>query len=68
MAATKDRLKVKFRMLCPDCNRKDTIGFLGGSASKRFFCKECCLEFVVKCHVIKFIIVDTNGVIIKEPD
>jgi transposase-like protein len=56
---------MKFEMECPCCKRKDPIGFLGGNMSKRFFCRDCSLEFISKHQIIKFIVVDTNGVILK---
>jgi len=65
MSAFKDRLRMKFEMECPCCKRKDPIGFLGGNMSKRFFCRDCSLEFISKHQIIKFIVVDTNGVILK---
>lgn len=65
MAITKDRLRAKFEVYCPCCKNKDTVGFLGGNASKRFFCRDCCIEFVTSRHIVKFIVVDTNGTILK---
>ena len=40
--------KSHFNTRCPICDRKDTVGFLGGGSSKKYFCNECCKEFVVR--------------------
>jgi hypothetical protein len=57
--------RVRFEVLCPCCQKKPPVGFLGGGMNRRFFCRECCIEFIIKSQTIRFIIVDTKGNILK---
>lgn len=48
---------------CPQCLRKEYVGFLGGSSSKKYFCRECCLEFVVRSGKVETYNITVNGTV-----
>jgi transposase-like protein len=45
MSKSKKEDSIKER--CPQCGKRDFVGFLGGSSCKKYFCSECCIEFTV---------------------
>ena len=58
----------KFNVNCPQCGRREYIGFLGGSSCRRYFCRDCCTEFTIKNGIIKVYPFNSNGLIEEEKE
>ncbi|MCX8074120.1 MAG: hypothetical protein N2749_00850 [Clostridia bacterium] len=54
------------KIKCPQCNRYEAVGFLGGNTTKRYFCCECCIEFNIKGNCIEMFDITSGGTMNKK--
>jgi transposase-like protein len=50
---------------CPECGLLDYVGFLGGGRCKRYFCSDCCAEFIIREAKTDIYYFDKDGVLEK---
>ena len=48
---------------CPDCSESESVGFLGGNSTRKYFCSNCCVEFSVKGKLIQIFEITSGGTI-----
>lgn len=69
-----NRYLVKIRLLekfngisCPSCNKKDSLGFLGGAVCRKYFCGDCCVEFTMRNGTV-ILLSDLNTMIFEDEE